>query len=258
MMNILSKIHINLSFLLIILLGLITGLFKEIIIFSSIIIIHEIGHLVVGLLMKKEVESISLYIFGGYIKFKGYVNTSFFEDFIISIAGFLFQTLYYLVIMIFYKLNIVTDDFYYLFKEYHLAILLFNLIPIYPLDGAALFKVLIMWILPFKLAHQVVIYTSFIMSVVVLILSIIYNLSLNYILIFILLIKEIFSEYKNHNMVFNKFLLERHLYKFDFKKKKIFTHNKLKRMYKGRYHTFKDNLGYRTEKQVLNKKFDFK
>lgn len=258
MMSILNKVNINISFLIIILAGLVTGLFKEIIIFTSIIIIHECGHLIIGLLSKKEIESISFYIFGGYIKFKGYVNTSFFEEFIISIGGFISQSIYYLIIIIFYKLDIITLDFYTLFKQYYFSILLFNLIPIYPLDGAVVLKLILMFLFPFKIAHKLCIYISLIIALIVLILSIINDLSLNYFLIFILLIKEILIEYKNHNMIFNKFLLERYLYKFNFKKKKVFKHNKLNKMYKGKYHTFRDDLGYKTEKQILNKKFDLK
>ena len=257
-MNLLTKININISFLILLLLGMITGLFKEIIIFTSIILIHELGHLTIGSLFNKKVEKINIYMFGGYIKFKSYVNSSFIEEFSIGMAGFLFQTIYYLTIILFFNLNIITSTYFLLFKQYYFAILIFNLIPIYPLDGHILVKLFLMKIFPFKIAHRLGIYISFIIAFIVLILSIIYNLSLNYFMILTLLIKELILEYKQRHLIFNKFLLERHLYKFNFKKRKVFKHNKVNKMYKGVKHTFKDRLGYKTEKQILNKKFDLK
>lgn len=257
-MNLLKKVNFNISFLFILLAAFVTGLFKEIIIFASIIIVHEIGHLLIGMLFKKEVESVSFYIFGGYIKFKGYVNTSFFEDFMIGIGGFLSQFTYYLLMVLFYKLNIITYVYFSLFQNYCMGIFLFNLIPIYPLDGAVFMELIFMKLLPFKTAHKLVLYASVFIAFVVFFLSIYYSLAINYLLIIVLIIKQIYVEYKDHDLIFNKFLLERLLYDFKFRKKHIFKHNKFTKMYKGRSHTFKDKYIYRSEKQMLKKKFDFK
>ena len=66
------------------------------------------------------------------------------------------------------------------------------------------------------------------------------------------------KELCNHKLIFNKFLLERYLYHFNFKKLKIIKSeniNKMKRDYK---HIFYYNEKYETEKNILKKKFDIK
>ena len=257
-MNILTKIKFNISFLIILLLGMVTGLYKEVLIFSSLILIHEAGHLVIGLIFRKEIEKVTIYMFGGYIKFKSKINTPFLEDFFIAIAGFISQTIYLLVILLLYKQGIVTEFYHTSFIKYYWGILIFNLVPIHPLDGYKLLKIILLRFFSFKLANKIGICISFIMVLVTLCLSFVYKMSFNYLLIFSLLIKEIYTEYQNQNLVFNKFLLERYLYDFSFKRRTVFKHNQVSKMFKDRKHLFKDKNGYKTEKQILNKRFDLK
>jgi len=80
-----------------------------------------------------------------------------------------------------------------------------------------------------------------------------YNFNYTTILILGVIIDNIIRHYKEMKYIFNKFLLERYIYKITYNKtKKI---NKINNMYKEKYHIIKENNTYITEKQALSHKF---
>ena len=229
------KIHV--FFYIIAFICFITGNFKNFIIFSSIIIVHELGHIIGALIFKWKIEKIILLPFGGITIFNENIDKSLKEEFIIAILGPLFQLMFYLL----YKDNLI-------FNYYNLAILLFNLLPIYPLDGSKIFNVLFNLFLPYKLSHILSIILSFIF--ITLIIS--YKIDISLILIFIII--ELFKEILKHKYYFNKFLLERYLYDYNYKKHK--TINDIKKMKKQTKHIFKINNKFYTEKEIIKNMFD--
>jgi hypothetical protein len=72
------------------------------------------------------------------------------------------------------------------------------------------------------------------------------------------LVIKIINEIKNHKQLINKFILERYLYKFKFKKIKILKNQNIKNMYKDKKHFFCLNNKLYDEQVVLSKMFDFK
>lgn len=229
------KIHILFYFI-----GLVcflTGYFKSFIIFSSIIVVHELGHIIGALVFKWKIDKIILLPFGGITIFKENIDKSLKEEFIIAILGPLFQLIFYLI----YKNNLT-------FSYYNVIILLFNLLPIYPLDGSKIFNILFNIFFPYKLSHILSIALSFIFIILI----IIYKIDLSIILIFIIM--ELLKEIIKHKYYFNKFLLERYLNNFDFKKHKIIK--KITSMKKQTKHIFKINNKYYTEKDFIRKVFD--
>ena len=76
--------------------------------------------------------------------------------------------------------------------NYNTTILLFNLLPIIPLDGSKVLNILLNTIIPFKKSHILTIYISFIS---VFILIILYYKDINMIMMSILLIIMIRNEY---------------------------------------------------------------
>ena len=138
------------------------------------------------------------------------------EEFLIALMGPLFQCF----------LFVIDNN---LFRTYNIYLLLFNLLPLIPLDGSKLLNLLFNKILSFKLSHFLSIILSFIS---IILLAFKYNLIL-YITLFLLL-KNTFKELLNHRYIFNRFLLERYIYNFNFKKSKIVSNKTyMKRDYKG-------------------------
>ena len=218
----------------------ITANFKNFIIFSSIIIVHELGHIIGAIIFKWKIDKVILLPFGGITIFQENIDKSLKEEFIIAILGPLLQLVFYFL----YSDNPT-------FNQYNLTILLFNLLPIYPLDGSKIVNILFNEFISFKRSHILTIITSFI-TLLVVILSVKYNLLLYLILLFIVL--EIIKEINKHNYYFNRFLLERYLYNNEYSKNKIIDN--IKKMKKQTKHIFKINNKYFTEREIIRNLFD--
>lgn len=74
-------------------------------------------------------------------------------------------------------------------------------------------------------------------------------------IVFFLLIK-IVKQLKNYKYIFNKFLFERYLYDFNFKKRKIINNLNINKMMRDKKHLFYYNNIYIIEKDILRDMFD--
>lgn len=240
-MKITFKIHP--LYYLVAILSIITGLFKDFIYITLLIFIHEIGHTLGALIFKWKIKKIIILPFGGITIFNELINKSLKEEFVILILGPIFQILFYFIL---YILNIETP----LITNYHYSLLLFNMLPIIPLDGSKLLNIILNKITSFKMSHLLTIYISLITIIILMIKN--KNLVL-YIIIFFILLKVI-KEYKEHKYIFNKFLFERYNYNLKFKKIKYIKGRKINKMKKEYKHIFYDDKYY-TEKDILKRYF---
>ena len=231
------------------LISILTGLFKSFLIMYLIVLTHELGHITIGIIFKYDIKQIKIYPFGGYTIFNTNINKSFIEEFLVFIGGILFQTILYLLVKTFMNPNLYS---YNIFMNYNTTILLFNLLPIIPLDGSKVLNILLNTIIPFKKSHILTIYISF---VSVFILIILYYKDINMIMMSILLIIMIRNEYKNHLFLYNSFLIERYIKNIKFKKNHFIRGNNINKIMKYFNNTFILNNKYVDEKEVLRKKF---
>lgn len=246
------KIEFHYTYILIALGFILTGYFHNLIIFTSIILIHELGHYAIAKLNKLHVEKIIIYPYGGIVKMNNPVNTPIKKELSVAISGIIFQTIFFLIITIMYKQGIIRDYIYNLFTIYNKSILMFNILPIHPLDGSKILNLLLSKILPFNLSNKINIIIS-IITLIILISINYYELNYTTFLILGVILDNIIKYYKQLKYIFNKFLLERYIYKITYNKtKKI---NKINHMYKEKYHILRENNTYITEKQALYNKF---
>ncbi len=234
-MKTIFKIHF--LFYLVAFICFITGNFKIFVMFTTIIIVHELGHIIGGLLFKWNLEKIILLPFGGITIFKENLNKPLIQEFIITILGPLFQCSLFLI----NDLEFIT---------YNKFILLFNLLPIIPLDGSKIINILSNLISSFYKSRCVNIYFSIITLIFVVLF---YKINLLFILVTLFLLKEIITEVIKNKFYFNKFLLERYLYRFNFKHIKYVKG--VKEFKKGKKHLIYSN-GWQTEREILTKMFD--
>lgn len=217
------------------------GYFKFYLKFMLVLIIHELGHLLFSIIFKWKIAYINILPFGALIKFENSLNKPLFEEFIIAIMGIVFQTIF----IIFFNDKI--------FWNCYRIILIFNIIPIYPLDGAKIINILFNKIVSFRLSYIISLIISYVILLVMLIYSIL-NKFLVLIIAFIPLLIKVIDLIVNRNKVFTKFLLERYLYRFNFKKIKIIKNIKsMKRDYK---HIIKDDKFLINEEKYLQKMFE--
>ena len=246
------KIEFHYTYILIALGFILTGYFHNLIIFTSIILIHELGHYTIAKLNKLNVEKIIIYPYGGIVKMNNQVNTPIKKELSVAVSGIIFQTIFFFIITIMYKQGIIRDYIYNLFTIYNKSILMFNILPIHPLDGSKILNLLLSKILPFNLSNKLNIIIS-IITLIILISINYYELNYTTFLILGVILDNIIKYYKQLKYIFNKFLLERYIYKITYNKtKKI---NKINHMYKEKYHILKENNTYITEKQALSHKF---
>lgn len=218
-----------------------TGHFKEFCLFSVIILIHEFGHLFMALVFKWKIFKIIILPFGGLTIFDEDINRPIYQEFLILCFGPLFQIVF---------TYIFRDN--YLIFSYSRDILIFNLLPIFPLDGYKFLNLFLNLFFSFKNSYFYSLFFSF-----VFIFLLFFKFSFaNYLILSLLFIKLV-GEFKNRNNVFNRFLLERYFKKFNFKK--VFyvddlNYGKMRRDYR---HFFYNGHRYITEKENLKKRFDF-
>jgi len=246
MKNILNKIYIHPFFLLTLFIFVSIGYFRFIMYFMILILIHELGHIAISLIFKWNIDKIIILPFGGLTKYNEIINKPLIEEFLISISGIIFQIIFYLLIK-----NYI-DYEYFSFINYF--IILFNLIPIYPLDGSKILNAFLNVITTYKNSLSITIIISYIFIIILSLLFFNLNKIIAFVIIFLML--EVNRLYKQRKELFNKFLLERYLNNFEFKKKKtIMSVNKMKKDYK---HLFYIDGRYLTENYFLKKMFDIR
>jgi stage IV sporulation protein FB len=230
------KIHqLTIIFLFI---AFITGYFKYIIYFLSLVYIHELGHVTMGILMGWKVEKIVLCPFGGMTYFNELVNRPIKEEIMIAIMGPIYQQLFYLTLC---YLGFYTDTL----MKIHYFLLLFNLLPIYPLDGSKLWLLLYQKCFSFYSSYSFIL----ILSIIFILILIYFNCSFLILILCIFFLYHISVLYKSKQDIFYKFLIERTIYKFNFKKVKKINH--VRQMKRDYYHLFLKNNKYITEKNYL-------
>jgi len=248
----LFKIHPATYFL--ILTFLFTGLIKNIILIYFIIIIHELGHIFIIKLLKYKIIRVEIYPMGGVTTIDKRINTKIKHELLISIFGILFQILLGLLFLVLNHYHLISFNTYELFKSYNQTILLFNLLPIIPLDGYIFLRSLGEIIFPYKKSF----YLSYIISIISIILFITYNefYSLNNYLIISFLLYKVIIAGREFKYVYLRFLTERHLYDFPYQKVKYENKPNLALLKKDTYHYFKSQDKVYSEKVLLAKKFD--
>ena len=241
MMNILTKFKINYFTYFYFLLAFLCGYFKNSCCLFLIVLIHECGHIFFIKLFKYQIVNVTLYPFGGLTKIDKPLNSSINKELIIASGGILIQ----LISLIFIKNT--------LYKYYSLIIIIFNLLPIYPLDGNKIINLILDKFLSFEKSLK---YTNFI-SICFLIFFLILNYFWyqNYLICSFLLVQLIIM-FKNQKYIINKFYLERYLYNFPYHKIESNKTINIHLLKKNTLHFFKDNNRYLHEKGVLKTFFE--
>lgn len=233
-----KRIYLDKLFYLFLLIIILTGSFNNFILYFILLLIHELGHAIVGIILGYKLNKITFYPYGGITTFNYPINIPLKNELLILIMGPIFQIIGYFILKNFYT-NI------YL---YHYTLLIFNLLPIYPLDGGKILNIICGYIFNYLKS----LYITFIISIIFMIIVIIYNtynFNLNLILMIFIMFIKLLNIYKKRYYYYNRFLLERYLYNYNFKKLKIINNDKC--FFRDRKHI----INFQEEKRYLKKLF---
>lgn len=251
MKNILDKVRIDYSTYILILIGLLSGYIKNITIILVIVLVHELGHVFFFSLFKMDIESIVIYPFGGVSKVNKKIHERIYKDILISLGGIIFQGLLIIVIYLLYKYSFIVNSTYNMYISYNKSIILFNLIPIIPLDGSKLLLSICSKYMSYRISYITMIFVG----CVSLLLFILYNMifKLNDIVVYLFLLGSLINCIKEYKYVKGKFYLERILYD-NYYNEIINDSFDIKDMRIDKYYYYKNKDRYINEKDYILKK----
>lgn len=163
------KIEINLKIILVFILFLIFNNISTYVIFIIFILIHEISHMIAGIIVGGKPKRISLNPFGLSLEFYSYGKEKFLYNIFFYLSGPLSNLLIAFLISNLEKFNFYRNEIIYT----NLAICFFNLIPILPLDGGKILKAVLKQIIGLENSTKFVIIFS---KCILIIISFIYSI----------------------------------------------------------------------------------
>lgn len=238
---ILKHIYLDKLFLFFLLIIIITGNFNNFIPYFLLLLIHELSHALIGILLGYELVKIMFYPLGGITIFNYPINIPLKKELFIILAGPLGQVIAYIILR----------NYFPFINVYHYTLLIFNLLPLYPLDGGKILNIICSYYFNYLVSLNV----TLIISSIILLGLFIYNVfyfNLNLLLMLIMIFLKLTKIYQKRYFYYNRFLLERYLHNYSFRK--IKNINKMQEFYRDRLHF----IEFSTEKKALEKYFGFK
>lgn len=226
-----SIFKINIFTYIFLILSMLSGYGREMLIVYFILIVHELGHYILFKYYNINVNKITLYPYGGMIDNNMLINTNSKKVLLISLGGIFIQIVLYLIIYLLFKVGFIEYNFYKMFVRYNLYIILFNLIPIYPLDGFRILNSVLELVLSFKLSLKISIIFNFVFIILFFLYLYVFNIN-NYVIV-IFLLCNLINYIKSIKYIINKFYLERIIY--DIKYDGMISVNCKNNMYKNKY-----------------------
>ena len=239
-----SKINVKFSTLITIIISLLLNRHRLLFLQYMIAFIHEFFHCIGAIYYKLIVNSISFLPFGFYADIDNLYNVKWYQELIIIMLGpASFIISYFIIYFLYLKGNISL----YLYNEINrtnLFILLFNLLPIYPLDG---YRILKIFIELFFVEKKALIITN-IISLLTTLIFFFYNINNSQLFILSFLIFNQFIMCKSFSNIYLKFLIS----KTNSSKNNVVRFHLLEDLYRPY-----DNLIFKNNKLYSDKEFSF-
>ena len=133
-----KKVKFGISFLLLIIVCVVIGNFLLLINYLLALTLHELAHLFVATKYGYSLKQFNINIFGVSIELNEKISDK--DCFAINIAGPIFNLMLCVMCLALYWLIPATFNYLNLFCISNLVLAVFNLIPVYPLDGGKIFR----------------------------------------------------------------------------------------------------------------------
>ena len=240
------KIEINPICYLVAFIYIITGTFRPFFWITVLIFIHEMGHVLAAIIFKWNIERVVIMPMGGITIFKESLNRPIYQELIIALVGPIIQLIFYMIVHSYVP--------YTWFYNANIGLLLFNLLPIIPLDGSKILHCIMDILYSYQVSHKIILWISIILLFIFGLVCFYMNNLIMYIM-FLCIVMKVREEYNTSSLRFQKFLLERYLYSYHFKETKKIFNKDVKGMYRDYNHVFFINNHWVSEKKVLGNYF---
>lgn len=205
------SIHVHPILVIFIIISLLTGMFLELMIIFSIVFIHEMGHYRMAKYFGWRVNRVVLWVFGGVMETDEHGNRPLKEELFVTLAGPVQHIFIYMLLILSGAVDFLPEAVLETAYNYNTAILLFNLLPIWPLDGGKILFLILSIIVPFKRALDWIFLSSLIMCVVFIVGHLyFFTFTLTFTLIMVFLYLENRLEWKRRFYIFIRFLMDRY------------------------------------------------
>lgn len=145
-----------------------TGYFWEILTLFLVVLLHELGHVTAAWSFGWKIRSIELLPFGGVAQMDEWGTAPAREEIMVALAGPFYHIYMILFSLWFYQMGWWDYAWTEYFVLSNITIALFNLLPIYPLDGGRVVQALLSKLMPYQRCIAVSLYTSLFLSLVLL------------------------------------------------------------------------------------------
>lgn len=209
--QLLRQVHIHPLLWIIIALSIMTAHFLEVCLLLGIIFIHEMGHAAAASFFSWRIKKISLLPFGGVAEMDEHGNRPLKEEFIVVIAGPLQHLWMVGGAYLLENFGVIPEDLFQLFISFNVMIFIFNLFPVWPLDGGKLVFLLLSLKHSFPHAHRVTLMLSIVsLGLFSFLILIIAPSHINVWVVIAFLAFSLYHEWKQRRFIFMRFLLERY------------------------------------------------
>lgn len=191
--------------------SVVTAHFTEMMMLLTIIFVHEMGHAVCAQFFKWRITSIQLLPFGGTLETEEYGNKSLREDLFVVLAGPLQHLWLIAFAYLLYLSSFIPAELYQTFIYLNLVLFVFNLLPIWPLDGGRLLFIAMAQFYSFLEAQTYTLYVSATFALIAFLTWITIDpLNLNAWMIALFISISLMLEWRQRYYAFMRFLLQRH------------------------------------------------
>ncbi len=252
MKSIWKKFHLNISTYFFFLFSFFCGYFKQTILIFLIVFLHECGHILMIYFCNYKFVKVEFFPFGGITHVDKPINSSINKEILIATSGIMIQLILGFLVFFLQKNHIYFFENYELFHTYNITILLFNCLPIIPLDGSIVMHSFIEKFFSFETSFRIYEIISCFFLFFFLFINYIFHFN-NYFICMVLL-TEFFLLKKEEKYIVYRFYLERTLREYPYKKIKNEKNNSIRSLKKETLHFFYEDNRYLHEKEYLQKK----
>lgn len=182
----------------------ISGQFFSFFLLFMLVLFHEAAHGLTARCYHWDVTKLTLLPFGGQLEVKKILNKPVVEELAVAVSGPLFHLIVHLAILCFEPSFSFIKELYYL----NLQLMLFNLLPVWPLDGGRIIYCLSNLIYPFKKSIHISIACSLV-SLLIILFYLLNGFQFQWMLLYMYTAVCTLQLFRNRHFLHRQFLLEK-------------------------------------------------